>query len=223
MITILGKAPAALLLTLVGIMAASSTNATVLIIGAPGDANSGNCYPFGCSGGSEYQQVYASSNFTGLITINDIEFYMNNSPGGNLNSGTYTFSLSTTTVAVDNLDTTNFANNVGSDNALFGTYTLGGAAPSLLVFNGTSFTYNPANGNLLLDIQANITQEGGSFYDARNGDASGLFSRAHDFGSGFAGYGLVTGFSTTIPEPTTLALLGLGLAGMTFSKRCKLS
>lgn len=216
------KKLATLPLALAGLLAAFSADASVLIIGEP--ANGGNCFPFGCGSGSVYQQVYASSNFAGPITISDIEFFLDD--GNSLNSGTFTLSLSTTSKAVDDLDTSNFANNLGADNALFGVYALAGAAPATLQFFGTPFTYNPANGNLLLDIHSTIAQPGSAFFEARNGDANGLFSRAHDFGSGFADYGLVTGFSydeAQIPEPTTLLLCGLGLAGLAFGKRRKLS
>ena len=70
-----------------------------------------------------------------------------------------------------------------------------------------------ANGNLLLDVEANITGIGSSFFDARNGDAGGLFSRAHDYGSAFENQGLVTAFSySDAPEPASLPLFSLGLA-----------
>ena len=76
---------------------------------------------------------------------------------------------------------------------------------------GNAFTYDPSKGNLLVDISVAYTGGGGTIYfDAMNGDANGLFSKADNYGSGFAGFGLVTGFSTTaVPEPGTLSLLGV--------------
>lgn len=180
------------------------------IVGQP--ASAANCYPFGCHG-TRYQQVYAASVFTGPITITDITFYNSKGAPGTISPGTYTFHLSTTSKAVDGLDSV-FANNVGSDDAFFAVLAGGGSAfPSFTVV-GTPFTYNPGSGNLLLDMfVTNSTSSGTVFLDSRTGDAGGVFSRMHDFGGGTTGYGLVTGFneSGAVPEPATYAMLAGGL------------
>jgi hypothetical protein len=117
-----------------------------------------------------------------------------------------------------------FDNNVGSDDALFGVFVLtGGTAPATLSFAGVPFTYDGV-GDLLLDIQVSGVGHVGpsASYEAR-GDALGLFSRAHDFGTGFLGIGLVTEFTQAAraPEPGTLVLLGVGLAAFGFARRSR--
>jgi hypothetical protein len=193
--------------------------AGAVIIGQPADAGVGNCFPFGCTDrdgtpGTRYQQVYDSAQFSGSLLIDTISFF-DAGFSGNLNSGTYTLSLSTTTQPVNALDLVTFDNNLGSDNQTFTVSVLaGGPVPSVLSFSGTPFLYNPGLGNLLLDVQiAGIAHSGGeSFFECRCGTAAGIFSRAHDFGSGFDDFGLVTEFEgSPVPEPTTVGLLGLGL------------
>src|SRR5690349_5964317 len=85
-----------------------------IVIGAPGDPGDGNCYPFGCQStnptnsndwGTEYQQVYTSTDFSGPITITSISFFRNNVSafGSGLNTGTYTLSLAISAKPVNGL------------------------------------------------------------------------------------------------------------------------
>jgi len=109
-------------LVLVVLTCAGVPLSAAVIVGLPADPG-GNCYPFGCAFTpvpSVYQQVYNSNNFSGSITITGLTFFRTTTPlGGNLNTGTYTISLSTTSKAVNDLDIVTFSNNVGPDNTLF--------------------------------------------------------------------------------------------------------
>lgn len=210
--------PLAVALTL-GLLATAPVEAQITV-GAPADVDTGNCFPFGCGSGTRYQQVYAASSFSSPFTITDVSFFNTEFAAGNLNSGTFDLYVSTTSAAVDALSST-MDDNVGSDNALFGSFALsGGLVPSTLTFTGTGFGYDPTLGNLLLDFRFGTLSHTGNiaFLDARNGSAGGVFSRMEDFGTGDseAGWGLVTGFnvaSTTVPEPSS-ALLLLGALAM---------
>jgi hypothetical protein len=211
------------LLLIVAILAlASSAQAAPVLIGWPGTGS--NCFPFGCSGspGTRYQQVYAASDFSGIITITGVTFFDSFYPG-TFNEADYTLSLSTTSKAVNGLDTV-MGNNVGGDNTLIFSGHLSGTVPASFTLSGGVFTYNPFSGNLLVDIMLTNHVGGGSAYlDARNGDAGGLFSRMQDFGSAFENWGLVTQFETAARVPdvgSSLLLLGMGLAGLrAFRKR----
>jgi len=197
-------------------------DAAPIVIGDP--PNDQNCLPFGCEFGtsSRYQQVYSSAVFPGPIWISEIEFYQTTT--GDLNIGSFEFYFSTTSLPVNGLND-DFDNNRGADNSLFAVVSFNGAhsfGPSVLSISGVPFLYDPALGNLLLDIivPGGATHPGPdgfppAFHDSAFffANTTGVFSRAHNFGEQFENLGLVTGFNTVIPEPLSLNLLGAGLAG----------
>ena len=194
-----------------------------VIIGAPGDVV--NSIPFGSTvWGTQYQQVYNSTNFSGPITIGAIIFYDTIDPGGQANGGTFTFSLSTTSAAVGGLNQTNLSSNIGGNNAVVYTGTLPALSGGEIEINlSTSFTYNPLQGNLLLNIGATDPTSGGAFFDSmttNNSGPTGIFSRAWSFSSDFptsdTDQGLVTDFVTSqtpLPASWTAMLAGLVLVG----------
>ena len=116
------------------------------------------------------------------MAITSIGFFNHSPFEGPLPVATYQISFSTVTPSIDTLSNTNFDSNLGTDNTLFASADLSGPAPPQLVFAGGPFDYNPANGNLLMDIHiSNEMAGGGAFYDAQSGTATGIFSRYQKF------------------------------------------
>ena len=203
-----------------------------------GDVN--NLFPFETGGIVRYQQVYASSEFAGPIAINQIAFRPDSVVGFGFSqvlSGVQ-IHLSTTSAAVDGLSTT-FSDNIGADNTLVysGSLSLSSAftagpgntrAFDIIINLQTPFTYTPSQGNLLLEIQVPSGGFGPAF-DASDivGDST---SRIRAFSSttattGFVdSVGLITQFDgTPIPEPATILISGLGLAGLIVARRRRTS
>jgi hypothetical protein len=215
---------------LAAIVLLSLTFATVLYadsitIGAPGPAL--NAFPFGgrtgSNPGTRYQQAYSSAQFigTGPILITSIAFL--GGTGGQFAPSNYTFSFSTISAGIDSLSSFNFDSNRGVDNALFTSMNLSGASPATLTISGdTPFLYDPSKGNLLLDI---VISPGGitlgslgapAAYSSR-ADATGIFSRYHDFGAGTVGFGLVTQVNfSSVPEPATFVLVSTGIIALAY-------
>src|ERR1035438_559223 len=71
------------------LVAAIPAAAAGIVVGLPPDPETGNCFPFGCSYNGEYQQVYNSGQFSGPITITNLEFYntQNDTNATGMNSG----------------------------------------------------------------------------------------------------------------------------------------
>lgn len=190
--------------------------ATPVVVGTSTGANA---FPFSyytSFGATEYQQVYSSSAFSSSGLINEISFYAAHS--GSITTADYSIYLSTTSAGVNGLSSI-MVSNVGADNTLFFNGQLGGWVSQSTPFtiSGTGFDYNPVNGNLLLTMFISNEQNDGSasFYSDEtatvtsrmvNGSVSGL------------DLGLITGFNqvpvpVATPEPSTIFLLGAGLAG----------
>ena len=190
-----------------------SALADQIVVGAP--SSGGNFFPFGgpfsTNPGTRYQQAYASTDFSGPMSINGLEFTLNN--GSTLRSVTYQIFLSTITAGIDTLSNSNFNANRGADNALFASGTLSGASPATLIFTGGPFLYIPSSGNLLLDfVFTSPGANGNAGFTSRSGDATGIFSRYLDFGTATTGWGLVTTFDfAATPEPGTSLTAGLSI------------
>jgi hypothetical protein len=211
------------------------------------EGNAENRFPFLVDGGLRLQQVFNASQFSaisGPTQITQIAFRPDSSLGAAFSRtlSNVTIQLSTTSAAADGLSLT-FASNIGADvtTVRSGSLTLSssftGVGPKdfdILINLTTPFTYNPASGNLLMDV-LNQSPENNNislFFDAPNttGDSSSRIYGTEGAPGATAGTsdssGMVTRFtfgnaSVAAPEPGTLALLALGIVGRVLAKRRK--
>lgn len=181
---------------------------------------------------NRYQQVYAASEFNSLSgpqVITGISFRPDASAGNPFTSNlpSIRINLSTTNSAPDGLSST-FSENIGANNTVVyngslplksaDTGSAGGPKDFDININlQTPFLYNPATGNLLLDIRKYLGGNQTTFVDAENttGDSVSTVSTSattadalNSLATGNVGsLGLVTQFTTTptvtVPSPTT--------------------
>jgi hypothetical protein len=212
----------------VGVVAAPVlAQAGPIVVGLPADSGQGNVFPFGTAYPGEYQQVYTKSVFPGAITITALKFYNTqlNSGTTQMTSGTWDISLSTTSADWNTLSST-YASNIGADHVAVFSGNLSqpwAFGNTLLVTLSTPFTYDPAIGNLLMDVFVSGASSSGPIYFDTNGinnynyNGNTIMGRVYTavFIGGSSvlvndGFGLVTGFetgSTEVPEPASLLLL----------------
>jgi hypothetical protein len=193
------------------------------------EGNSNNSYPFdlGQAGltSQRYQQLYAASQFGGGGLITQIVFRPDAFAGQAFTStlSDIQIDLAYTSAPDDGLSPT-FANNItAGDTVVFarGPLTLSSAFTGppngpkdfdIIITLTTPFFYNPALGNLLLDVR-NFGGGTTTFFDAvfQTGDGvSRVFSQNVNSTTGSTDTeGLVTGF-TIVPEPCSAALLLAG-------------
>jgi len=223
------------------LMFSGKAAAGIVRVGSPADTGTGNCIPFGCGYNGEYQQIYTAGAFSGPITINALQFYNTQNDGGAtaINSGNWEISLSTTPADWNTLSATPGAN-VGSDNSvvfdgnLSQSWTFG---DTLTISLSSPFTYDPSNGNLLMDVLSSglpaIGSTGSSSiyfdtngFDSGNYDGNSIMGRV-SYKTADSGYGLVTGFDsvsapvTSVPAPPTFLLIGPGLIALAAPRRSK--
>lgn len=212
------------ILVFFAVLALAPASQAALIVGSN---DGGNCYPFSCGPGdglTVYQEVYDANAFPGTLAFNQISFFQ--WQAGSIDTATYTISFSTTTKPVMGLDGSDYTANQGADEKLFGVFNLSGTMPAVLTFTGSTFNYNPSNGNLLMTVLiSGASPLGGynSFFQADyNGQAtSRMWWPDGEISTNDTG-ALVTEFGTSgVPEPATYAMIGLGLAGLALFKRRK--
>jgi hypothetical protein len=195
----------------------------------------GNNFPFGVTYLGEYQQVYNGALFSGPVDITGITFFLQTGTTTTI-SGDFTIDLSTTSA------TTAFgagglsdiyADNIGANNAQF----FSGTVTNVLSFIGGPFLYNPAQGNLLLDV--NVLSPIGltsSLADGCSSDTNRVFNLGGNgspiqggidcpTGPNTSGFGgLETEFTFTpagTPEPSTLMMLATGLLVLISAERIR--
>jgi hypothetical protein len=164
--------------------------------------------------------VYASSDFSGPISISEITFYNHNVVGPlSPENGIYTISLSTTSAPVNGLSS-NMDDKIGADDVKLFTGKLPALAPGpggeLDFFLRKSFFYDPQDGNLLLNVVSHNASDADLPLSLDTANFSGLFSRAYANGDPRNALmdpgGLVTGLNTVSPVP--VPSVGAGLPGL---------
>ena len=209
--------------------AASAANPVPVIIGS---SDSFSRYPIGLEAGVDntsfpnfqtggiYQQVYAGSSFSGPVTITQIAFASSSQLTSGPGTATYNVNISlSTTPAAPNGLSTNLVANRGADFAQvftgIKTATLTANNQFDVVIDVAPFTYNPAQGNLLMEVNFNapIQFTGGSVLYFTAGSSSSSSRAANPSGAPGAAFtdsfGLRTRFTTNSVGNAQVTLGGL--------------
>jgi hypothetical protein len=242
------------------LVGASSAGAAVVVPNANatagGDAQGPAPFPFYSSTGSHDQVVYAAAQFgafNGAESISGIQFRPFPGSGASaFSAGTFsisnvTITLSTTPASEQGATmlSTSYASNVGADSKVVYSGPLTLTTTTTTAPDGTtkifdysiplqsSFTYNPALGNLLLDVNipAGATVSGGGFgfvtFDEVNDNGDGVASVVTGNGAlGSAGIystaAPITQFTFgAVPEPASASIAGLGIGAVLLRRRHK--
>jgi hypothetical protein len=167
--------------------------------------------------GGTYQEVYASNAFSGPITITQIAFSSSSSLTSGPGTATYNFNLAlSTTAAGPGGLSTDLAANRGNDfvQVFSGEHIANITKDDQfdVVINITPFTYDPANGNLLLDVTMNSPTQftGGTTLYFRAGNSSNTSRAYNPTGAGAAtdSFGLFTRFTTLGPTAADVSISG---------------
>ena len=227
------------------VSALGGETARAVFIVSPGaqattEGNANNGFPFNIAAfglnSQRYQQVYLASEFAGVSGpqfVTQIAFRPDAGSGGAFSATlpNIQINLSTTPRGPDGLSTT-FADNVGANDTVVssGPLTLSSAfagpaagpkAFDIVINLLTPFIYNPAAGNLLLDVR-NFGGGRTTQIDAQNTSADPTSRAFTIMANGVNNptglvdsFGLVTRFDLTpVPEPSGVVLLGLGGVGL---------
>src|ERR1039458_5715746 len=183
-----------------------------------------------------YQQMYDATQFGGVATggeyITRIAFRAASIDNAFSDNTLQSIQFDLSTTANTGLSST-FADNVGADDTMVfnGSWTFssagGAAGPSVfdIVLNLTTpFFYNPANGNLVLDVR-NIGGGNSAYFDDSYMAGEGIsrvWSRDVSASTAISSdeIGLVTQFTfSPVPEPSVLGLLAVGTTALLIRRR----
>ena len=198
-----------------------------------GDAVASNCYPFSCGptdGLTEYQQIYMHSAFPGSLTFNSVSFSLYPfNPSTDMDSATYTVSFYLTSADVSTLSS-DLSSNLGAFLGVLGIFMLAAPMPAVLALSGSSISYDPSAGNLLMDVTiSDPTVVLGMYASAFNADYTqvdttrayvnkfGAFGPGNDLNSA----GLQTTFGVVVPEPATWLIMAVGFAALGFGAHAR--
>ena len=208
------------------------SGASVMTVQGTNSAVTGNCIPFGCPGAYGPHEGFVYKNLTAFsLNAGDIIAFDTN--GINDAPISFNISLATTSVNGGSTAASSFLTVVsnGTSAAQFGDTITGNYD---LAFTVTS-AFNFSGGGLIIDFNptgasTSDTSWVGNLVGTSSSDPTNLFVNRY-YGAPSAGSGGRTDTSSignfritnnaAIPEPSTLALLGLGLLGFMFARKRK--